>query len=297
MIKTIDKQGTAEFFVSYETKEEGGSKFCMLTGYGINLCGKRKDVVFPEVALPSEIDGMEVIYLGNSFVTAEPLEKGVFLDFDHAPNKKGFGSKVSIKKLIIPESVKLVVDGAFKNSEFVESIVWNASCSYVPDKCFYNSKIEEIIFNKKINAICRGSFEKSAIKNIVIPNGCKRIEAEAFYGCKNLLNINLPKSIKEIGISAFRNSGINQIIWPEKCTEVPFGCFSECPNLESIKFTGNLKVIRRHAFFDEDDNIQTLDFSQVASICKVPSWFFSDMKKVKNVTMPIYGMLIEDPKL
>ncbi len=103
--------------------------------------------------------------------------------------------KTLLKKIIIPEGVKVIGESAFKNLDVVEPIVIPESVQTIKDYAFYGLKY----------------------KNLVLPEGLESIGREAFYlydyysssdsdAVKGIEILELPSSLKEIGYRAFNFS-------------------------------------------------------------------------------------------
>lgn len=124
----------------------------------------------------------------------------------------------SVKKLVVPSTVKV--------------ISWHA---------FNGSDIEEIILPNGLTTIEHRTFSESAIKNIIIPETVTTIKSSAFSRCKNLAEVILPKNLTTLDGSAFSQcSALKTITLPEGITTLAESMFSQCTSLETIENIENI---------------------------------------------------------
>lgn len=124
----------------------------------------------------------------------------------------------SVKKLVVPSTVKV--------------ISWHA---------FNGSDIEEIILPNGLTTIEHRTFSESAIKNIIIPETVTTIKSSAFSRCKNLAEVILPKNLTTLGESAFSQcSALKTITLPEGITTLAESMFSLCTSLQTIENIENI---------------------------------------------------------
>lgn len=159
--------------LEYEVKNKGYSLFykilssadnpeekpyVSIVGYTPNY-PVSKFIEHGELIIPSEIDGYEVRYIARS----------------------AFHKDRNIKTVILPDTVKVLCDYAFKNSN-IESIHLSSSLEQIGD----------------------GVFEHCyELENITLPNNLKTIGNSVFKGCSILTSIVLPDSLSYLGGSVF----------------------------------------------------------------------------------------------
>lgn len=172
-----------------------------------------------------------------------------------------FSNYKGIRKIIIPSTVKIIEDNAFKGAYSLEEIS-------IPDS---------------ITSIGRGAFAGcSALKEITLPASVKSIGERAFAGCKSLVSVNaektaiteikaltffaqtaydngdsvlkiclLPPSLTSIGESAFGNcKRLENIAIPDKVATIEKEAFGGCFSLKEITLPASLKNIGENAFRD-----------------------------------------------
>ena len=131
-------------------------------------------------------------------------------------------------KVIIPDFVTKIGDGAFKDCSELKSITIQNGVTSIGDSAFRG---------------CNG------LTNITIPNRVARIGYAAFEGCSGLTSITLPNSVTSIGGSAFYScSGLTSISIPNSVTSIKNSEFSRCSGLTSITIPNSVTSIGDFVF-------------------------------------------------
>ncbi len=106
----------------------------------------------------------------------------------------------NVKTIILPKSVKLIGENAFKD--------------------FKN--LRRIIIPNGVTEIGESAFEGcSNLKEIIIPNGVTKIGDWAFEGCYSLQKLVIPNSVTEIGEHAFQNRYTSgEVVIPDYVTKL-----------------------------------------------------------------------------
>ena len=108
-------------------------------------------------------------------------------------------------KIIIPEGVESIGEGAFKECTNLESIILPTTLISIGKGAFQKcTKLQSIDLPDALTNIRAYTFGGcSNLENVKIQNGVICIEYNAFIECSSLTNINLPNSLKSIGSCAF----------------------------------------------------------------------------------------------
>lgn len=191
----------------------------------------------------------------------------------------------NVFKLVLPQKTKEIGANAFKGI-VMDTIVWPAACSEIPEGAFMGADIGKILNTDHITAIGLAAFQDCQIKSFHIPDGVEEIPAHCFED-STIQNISGCRNVKTIGISAFRSCHfLSSFAIPKCVTEIPACCFFNCHAMTSItgleqvhsvgfaafetcrmlKTIPALKkviVIHTHAFFDS--GLESLDLSN--SVC------------------------------
>lgn len=115
----------------------------------------------------------------------------------------GIGDKVfensDITGVTIPEGVRYINDGAFKNCTSLKNVKIPKSVQKIGEYAFYEcSSLSSVTFSVGLKSIEDNAFGYcEALKKVVLPEGLEKLDG-AFYGCYNLENITFPSSLSEI---------------------------------------------------------------------------------------------------
>ena len=121
-----------------------------------------------------------------------------------------------IKKIIVPNSIKIIRHSTFYDCKDLISIVIPDSIEYIKNYTFY----------KCVN-----------LTSVIIPDSIKNIEVYAFARCENLTSINISDSVKSIGSFAFINcKNLTSITIPDLIETVGYDALYNCKNLKSLTF-------------------------------------------------------------
>lgn len=144
------------------------------------------------LVLPSVIDGIPVTEIReNAFYRCE-----------------------SLKKAVIPESVKKIGSYAFYGCISLESAEIKAAVPEIPEGIFYGcEKLESI-------SLC---------------SGIRKIGSYAFYGCRNLESFDLPPGVTGIGSYSFAEChSLSKVTLNGKLEIIGSHSFYDCPELTGV---------------------------------------------------------------
>lgn len=115
----------------------------------------------------------------------------------------GIGDKVfensDITGVTIPEGVRYINNGAFKNCTSLKNVKIPKSVQKIGEYAFYEcSSLSSVTFSVGLKSIEDNAFGYcESLKKVVLPEGLEKLDG-AFYGCYNLENITFPSSLSEI---------------------------------------------------------------------------------------------------
>lgn len=132
-----------------------------------------------------------------------------------------FGSYPTIT---IDNKIKRVCRCAFKNA-IVFCVVWPSGCHTIPERCFEDSAVEELLNISHVKVIGPSAFGGSHINEIKWPIRCKKIPEYCFCNCSYFKRIFNTDNVAAIGRGAFLDSKIEEFAWPAKCKTIPNACF------------------------------------------------------------------------
>ncbi len=234
---------------------------CRTCGYdGKNVEPVNSDFVFKEwsngytvvnyvgskmqVEVPSHHNGKEVIAIGTGF-------------------SDGFAYCDSIKRVILPNTVREINGDAFSECGNLTTVVISSSVTRIDSSAFigctsltsidvdgenmnYASQ-DGILYNKKKTEFIH--IPRGISGAVVIPSSMPSIDDFAFYGCSSLTSIEIPSSVTSIGYRAFSNcSSLTSIEIPSSVTSIGSYAFEDCISLTSIVIPASVTSIGDSAF-------------------------------------------------
>lgn len=155
-----------------------------------------------------------------------------------------------IKKLILPESLRIIDSNSFRSTN-IEEIVVN-DIAVIDIAAFNRSNLKTIDLKRcNLTRLPMDCFSGSAIENITLPDNLSAIGFSVFEGCKNLKNINIPDSVEIIGESAFKNcKNLETIHLPKNLNAIERFTFQFCSKLKNLDIPENVRTIDAGAFED-----------------------------------------------
>ena len=136
------------------------------------------------------------------------------------------GNYPTATKLVLPEGITTLSDGAFASCRNLEEVVLPDSLTRIGNSCFDRlPNLTSVKMGKNVESIGISAFAETKISSIDIPETVKTIERNAFFGCTELTSIDV--------------SGVEVI---------DYMVFQSCSKLTNVKVSDNLKIIRSGSF-------------------------------------------------
>ena len=146
---------------------------------------------------------------------------------------------------IIPESVRYISSGAFKNCSSLTSIVIPEGVIEIGHDAFWGcTSLKSIVIPESVKKIGSSAFHGcTSLTDVIFPKKTVLIREGTFEGCTSLENFVIPESVKEIEPYVFHGcTNLKNIVIPKNVTKIGFHAFYGCPNLESIVVDADNKV-------------------------------------------------------
>lgn len=195
-----------------------------------------------ELVIPSEYNGKPVTVIGcDAFYYAQ------------------------ITSIVIPDSVTVIENRAFKYASALTSITFGNSVQSIGEEAFLGC---------------------TSIESIVLPDSLESIGVSAFFGCGLLKNINIPEGVTSIPETAFKRCySLESIVLPDSVESLGIEAFSECSKLTTVNIGSSMMSIEVYAF-GYCPLLTTINYngttSQWNSIGKGYQWIDRDQEYVIN---------------
>ncbi len=132
----------------------------------------------------------------------------------HLKSRYGGTNCADIMRLILPEGLETICEGAFNGSE----------------------KLREISFPSTLKQIGRYSFEDcTGLRHLRIPGSLERLDHMCFCGCENLESVEICEGVRYLGKSAFANCySLSRVSLPDSLEFIDNYAFQNCGELKEI---------------------------------------------------------------
>ncbi len=224
-----------------------------------------------------------------------------------------WGNKI-LKKVIIPQSVKIIGTDAFRACTALEEIIIPDSVEIIGDEAFIGCTSLKSVDYPSMDYIPIGAFSRcSSLTEFVVPETVKAIGGYAFGSCTSLSSVTLNDGLKQIGYSAFSKARIGannsepciaELVLPESLEYIGDYAFRVLP-ISEITIPAGVKKIGDYAFSGTDiskvtlneglekigsnafyncENLEAIDFPDTVSY--IGRGAFRLCKKIKSIEIP-----------
>ena len=121
---------------------------------------------------------------------------------------------VSLKKVILPDSVTQVDNAAFRYTD-IESIRFSKNMKKLSDEVvFYCENLKTVTLPEKLETIGKEAFSYcKSLKKIKLPKKLKTVKEEAFKECRCVKTLTIPKTVKTFEKSAlYANHSLRKVV-------------------------------------------------------------------------------------
>ena len=184
-----------------------------------------------KITIEEEIDGIKVLGINTNEYAGEDGSAGYY-DIPYP----------SVKKVILPETIKYMGEYAFSFFPSVEELILPEDLEFIMEGTFFDMKsLKSITLPEKITVIPDRAFEWcGSLKKVVLQGDVTYIGERAFLCCEKLTTFNFPTTLKEIDEAAFYGVALKKIVLPADVST--FDSFSDCPKLKNVVYISDEPV-------------------------------------------------------
>lgn len=205
-----------------------------------------------EVVIPGEIDGLEVIALGDS----------------------AFAGNYTLKEVTLPASLEALGEFAFSECTALERFLVESPDSYFESR-------DGVLYADEGRYLARWPIA-SKPETVVVPEEVTAIGSTCFGYCKTLTSVTLPANLTSLGQAAFTDcTGLTEITVPQGVTEIPTYCFFRCSQLATVRLEGEVTKIGDAAFA-----VTALSEFEIPQSCVSVGQAAFAATKMKEITIP-----------
>ena len=152
--------------------------------------------------------------------------------------------KSDITSVVMPDSVKYVLDYAFELCKNLTRVEFGKNTIYIGMDAFRGcSALSEAVLPPRLERIeAEAFYECTSLKSIFIPKTIKKIKDEAFSGCSSVTELNIEDGVTDLmGYAIFAGcKSLKEVTIPSSVVSFSgTSVFGACPALEKIIFLGN----------------------------------------------------------
>lgn len=180
---------------------------------GAHLTALSIDAPFETLEVPSEVDGIPVVAIDDSFL-------------------EGCSQ---LKSLILPDSIVTIGKKAFAGCSSLESVRFSSALTTIGDYGFRNcGKLSGSHALPNVTALGSYCFELcGSLETLEVPK-LTEIPYYGFRGCTSLESVALPEEIGSVGVSAFEDcTALRELRNVKSIKSVSMASFKNCSSLET----------------------------------------------------------------
>lgn len=215
----------------------------------------------------------------------------------------------SLSKVVLPESLRKIGDGAFESCENLteidisnveylgslafwgtglESVTIPDGITYLELSVFgYCKNLKEVIFSSELKDTGAGTFRNCvSLEKVVLPDNIEIIGSYAFEYCTSLNEIAYGPNIKQIGRGAFRGcTSLKKFVVPDQVEILEDELFFDCTSLEEV-IVGDAVIVIDELVFSGCDNLKTIAISSQNKRFSEYNGALYDKDKIKLILIP-----------
>ena len=186
----------------------------------------------------------------------------------------------SLTEVVIPDSVITIGLRAFQDCKNLTSVKIGNNVEIIGGKAFENTSITEVDIPDSVKTINYNAFsECSSLTKVTIGESVTTIGWRAFFDCENLTSVKIGNNVIEIGNRAFDDTSLTEVVIPDSVKTIGYGAFFDCENLTSVKIGNKVENIGIEAF--KNTSLTQVDIPN--SVITIGNRAFQNCKNLTSV--------------
>ena len=205
----------------------------------IDIVGGHNGKVIKTLHSPDSLQIVETAWLGKTLYAT-------------AVSENGFRGQNSLSHILLPDSIRIVGDGAFENCDHLYKFTLGQDLTTIGARAFAGcALLEELKLPEGVSVIGEEAFRGcSSLTALTIPAGVTRIESNTFRDCTALTKILLPQDITFVGARAFAGcQKLSELKLPDKITVLEEYALENCNSLTSLHIPTGITVLSEGVLF------------------------------------------------
>ena len=196
---------------------------------------------------------LPVIGIGeNAFTNYIEPSKSDIKDYTVKP--LGMSSIDKLSKVIMPDTIEFVLEGAFNNVGLKEVKISN-NMKILSSGAFASNSLRSISLPDSLLSIGISTFVNNQLEEVELPRNLKFIDNQAF-AMNHLKTITVPSNIATIESFAFSNNQLNEVILSEGLREIKEEAFAY-NDIKTITIPSTVQNIESRSLY-ENPNLHTI---------------------------------------
>ncbi|MBO4663956.1 MAG: leucine-rich repeat domain-containing protein [Bacteroidaceae bacterium] len=159
-------------------------------------------------------------------------------------------STTPLVKVVLPNSVKCIGDGAFYSCETLRYVTFGNDLQCIGTSAFHKCGLSSVTFGNNLQSIGPTAFTECGLSSVSFGNGLQTIDNFAFCGCAGLSSVAFGDGLQVIGKGVFKEcTGLSFVVFGNDLQSIGEEAFYGCSSLASVTFGDGSYSISSRAFY------------------------------------------------
>ncbi len=240
-----------------------------------------------------QIDGKDVVAVGaEAFKDNLTIEKIVLGETIKIIDDYAFYNCKNLVQIQIPKELEVIGDRVFCYCGFEEFVIPESVTEIGESILNFNTGLQEVTIEAKLSDLKDICNSCSNLTKVTIPDGLKILNG--FWGCYDLESITIPESVETIEARAIAYTGIKSVYIPANVTEIQEGAFICNENLRNLavaKENTNYHVQTEMLFNNNGILLTTTnriqgEISLPENCTRIGDFVFANYENITKITIP-----------